>query len=154
MNKLSINELIALAETSNVPFVTSTGANKCSFCIVNNINGKRLSFSKMLSQKLELSTEVFLLPLPSQGKILLANTPISPKASVGTLSGVDKKICYSAQLVKGVSAAFQLDFSEKTSIAFSDIEFDTVNGTTVAIVNISNGDGEEQNDEADPDHIA
>lgn len=145
--KLSINDLIAMAEQSSISYVVSTGASKCSVSIVNSINGKRLSFSKALCKDVGLTDRVYLLPVAEQGKLLIANNAISSKASNGSLSGQEKKICYSAILVNMITNAFKLDFSNKTSMAFTDIEYDTVNGIKVAIVNIVTPSGEDTTDE-------
>ena len=136
LNNISISDLIAMAEKSSANYIISTGVSKCSFSIVNNINGKRLSFSKTLSKTIDLADKVYILPVPEQGKLLLANAPISTKASIGNVSGKDKKICYSASLVNVITTAFRLDFSDKTSMSFSDIEYDVINGVNVASVDL------------------
>lgn len=133
MANISIKDLINMAEEASVNYAT-TGSTKCSFSIVNSTNGKRLSFSKSLSSKLELSDKVHILLIPTEGKILLSNKALNSKSVTGSLSGKDKKISYSAQLVSLISKTFKLNFETKTSMSFSNITFDVVDGTTVAAV--------------------
>lgn len=136
-NTISIQDLINAAQQSQYSYTVSTGLSKCSFGIVNSINGKRLSFSKALCSKLKLNKTVYLLPVPEKGKLLISGETLSNKSAVASLSGGDKKISYSANLVGMLTDAFELDFSEKTSMSFTDIEFDTLNGIEVGVVTMA-----------------
>ena len=136
---ISITDLIKMAEESSVDYV-ATSTSKCSFGIVNSINGKRLSFSKALSQNIDLANKVCILMVPEQHKLLISNEPLSDRSSIASVNGKDKKICYSAELVAIITQAFKLDFSEKTSMSFNTIDFDTVNGVKVAVVTLGNAE--------------
>lgn len=140
--KLSINDLIKMADTNSNTAV-SAGSSKYSVSIVNNTNGKRISISKALSEKLELADTAFFLPVESAGDLLISTEKLSDKVSVATLGGKDKKICYNAALVSLLTASFKLDFENKTSCSFNNIEFDTVNGAPVAIVHMNDATVEE-----------
>lgn len=133
---LSIQDLIKMAEESSSNYIVNSVSSKFSVGIVNSTNGKRLSFSKSLCKALDLSGAVYILTVPEEGKMLVSNAPLSSKASKGLLSRADKKICYSAQLVNMVSCCFDLDFTSRTSMSFTDIDFDDVNDIKVAIVTV------------------
>ena len=134
--KYSLNELIKKANNNSSAVVISTGASKYSVSIVNNINGKRLTISKALSAVLSLDLTAYFLPVEETGQLLISATPIGNKYSCVSLSGADKKICYKASLVKMLTEAFKLDFSDKTSCSFGDITIDNSAGNAVAIVEI------------------
>ena len=134
--KYSLSELVKKANNNSSAVVISTGASKYSVSIVNNINGKRLMISKALSAVLSLDLTAYFLPVEETGQLMISATPIGNKYSCGSLSGADKKICYNASLVKMLTEAFKLDFSDKTSCSFGDITIDNSTGNAVAIVEI------------------
>ena len=134
MTKLSLTDLIAKANNNSCSVVVSTGASKYSVAIVNNINGKRVTISKSLSTDLSLNSSAYFLPIEETGQLLISSSPIGSKSSCGSLSGADKKICYNASLVKMLTEAFKLDFSDKTSCSFGDITIDNSTVNAVAIV--------------------
>ena len=136
MKNLSLTELIAKANNNSSTIVVSSGASKYSVSIVNNINGKRITISKALSADLSLNDTAYFLPIEETGQLLISAAPIGTKSSCSSLSGAEKKISYNASLVKMLTEAFKLDFSDKTSCSFSDITIDTSTEHAVAIVEI------------------
>lgn len=138
MNKYNLSALIAKANNNSNSIVVSTGASKYSVSIVNNVNGKRVTISKALSFDLSLDNSAYFLPIEETGQLLISATPIGDKSSCCSLSGTDKKTCYNASLVKMLSDAFKLDFSNKTSMAFTDIYIDNSTNSLVAVVNVVN----------------
>jgi len=111
---------------------TSNGI--CSVNIVNNKNGKRISFSKTLSMKLGLQNTIDIVAFEDDGVILLLkNLPHDDKSTFG-LRGDDKKIIYSAELVEILTEIFNLDFSTKTSRSFTNI---SINSDNIAEVRIT-----------------
>ena len=132
--KLSLSELINKANNNSCSVIVSTGASKYSVSIVNNINGKRVTISKALSSDLLLDSSAYFLPVEETGQLLISASPIGTMSSCSSLSGAEKKICYKASLVKMLTEAFKLDFSDKTSCSFGDITIDNSTGNAVAIV--------------------
>ena len=136
MKKYSLDELINKANNNTRSVVISSGASKYSFSIVNNINGKRMTVSKALCADLALDKTAYFLPVEETGNLLISASPIGDNSSHCSLSGTDKKIAYNASLVQMVTAAFKLDFTQKTSMSFADIRIDNLNGNPVAIISI------------------
>jgi hypothetical protein len=149
MKKFDINELLGMANEINDDFVVASLSGQYSLGIVNSFNGKRLSFSKALSQKLGLTDKVYIIPVPAKNVVMISAQPLNDKSSVGTLNKAEKKICYSSALVAMLSAAFKLDYSIRTSISFFDVCFETINGTEVAIVNMAAKQYEKDNVDID-----
>lgn len=140
--KMDVSALLKKApsvkETATVTTATTNG-NAYSVGIVNSIdNGKRVSISKSLAQKLALGDTLFVLPMAEDGVALLAKALPFDAASNVKLSGSSKKIAYSAALVQLLTAEFGLDFSDRTSMSFNEVDFDNLNGVTVAAVRIYN----------------
>lgn len=141
----NLTNIIADSEKSSVtPMWLNVG--KYSFGLVNNHNGKRLTLSKSIADKLGLTDEAFILSNVNEGIIIISKTAISTKSCPCPLKGTDRKTCYNAKAVKEITKAFNLDYSNCSSKSFSDIVFDEVNGTPVAIINlrsaINDDDGE------------
>ena len=125
------------AFSANAPTITASAGGDFSFGIVNSeSNGKRVSVSKSLSKKLELTDNLAILPMIEDGVVLLAKELPFPATSHVSIRGKDKKIAYSASLVQLLTEVFALDYSARTSMSFSDIDFDTVDDVPVAIVTI------------------
>lgn len=149
MKMYDIDSLLAKASAANIPVVTASagGSNKYSMGVVNSKNnGKRLTFSKALSAKLGLAETVCMVPVMDEGILLVAKELPGNAVSRGSLSGEDKKICYSALLVELLTGVFKLDFSEHVSRSFGDVQFESHNDLTIAVIkmipNASAGEGE------------
>lgn len=137
----NISNLINEANRSNI--ATFSAASGFSFSIVNaEGNGKRISISKAIADKLGLEDSAMLIPLVESGVVIVGKTLPFPNASELTLKGKEKKIAYSAGAVKLLTKLFSLDFSTKTSRSFSDITFDVINDIDVAIINLTSIDGD------------
>lgn len=139
MNILSLSELITKANNNTSSIVVSSGASKYSFSVVNNINGKRVTISKALSTDLSLESLAYFLPVEETGQLLISAAPIGDKSYKVNLKGLEKKISYNASLVKLLTEAFNLDFSNRTSWSFSIITIDKSSDNAVAIVDMSSG---------------
>lgn len=63
-------------------------------------------------------------------KVLEDNNDFNVKVSNG------KAIIYSSALVKEITENFNLDFSNKTSLTFSDVQYSTTDGVEIMIVKI------------------
>lgn len=114
-----------------------TGVGTYSFNIVNNKNGKRISFSKALSVKLGLEGTVDMIALEDEGVILISkNLPYDTKSTY-ELRGDDKKIIYNSELVQNLTEIFDLDFSTKTSCSFTDITVNADDNMLMAAIKIT-----------------
>jgi len=116
-----------------LPRIALSGG-KYSVGIVNNINGKRLTISKSLAERLALSDSVCVMPSAEKGKLVLGKTLPFPSASKVNLNGTGKKIAYNAELVQVLTQAFKLDFSKCTSRTFNNVSFDELEGVPIAIL--------------------
>ena len=139
----NILDLLAKANSDTVTLPSSTkcasfGNNTHSMTIVySEANGKRVTFSKALSEKLALKNAVYLAPLPSEGVLMVAGSPVFGNAMAGNLSGKEKRICYRADIVRTLIELFQLDYSEHVSRSFADISFEDSDGTPIAVIKLS-----------------
>lgn len=140
--KIDVSALLKKAPnakaTSNVT-AFSGGSNVYSVGIVNSHdNGKRMTVSKGLAKKLDLTATLDVLPLPDDGVLLMSKELPFAATSTVKLSGREKKVAYSAPLVQMLTSMFSLDFTARTSMAFNEVEFDDLNGVLVAAVRIFN----------------
>lgn len=131
----SINQSLFEALMVEVLPRIALSGGKYSVGIVNNSNGKRMTVSKALAERLELSDFVYAMPSAEKGLLVLGKALPFPSAYKVSLNGTGKKIAYNTELVQVLSQAFKLDFSKCTSRTFNDISFDELEGTEVAIVN-------------------
>lgn len=141
MKNFNLNELLSIAETTNFPQITSathSGGSVCSFGVVFNKNGKRLSFSKALADKLDLGNTVDLFPIPKRGVLLVAKK-LTKAAVTCSLSGKkdEKRIAYHAGAAEMITNMFQLDFTTHTSYSFQNIEFDESDGIHIAMISMT-----------------
>jgi hypothetical protein len=136
VKKINFSDALAkaAADERNHSFVSTTTSGPVSFGVVNNINGKRLTLSKALAAALGLEDAMEILPSHDENFLFVGKKLPVDKAFPGKLSGADKKICYSAELVERVTTAFNLDFSDKTSMSVNTIEFTEIDGNPVAVV--------------------
>lgn len=135
---MNITDLINCATSSNNSFTWSNTTSAYSVSIVNSSNGKRISFSKSLCQKLEVNNEIYLLPYVDRGVIIISGVKFSDAAQPCRVTGTEKKTCYNAELVKKLSEYFKLDFTGITSKSFSDITVEMFDENSVATVKLTN----------------
>lgn len=151
MKMYNIDSLLAKASAANIPVVTASagGSNKYSMGVVNSKNnGKRLTFSKALSARLGLTETVHMIPVMDDGVLLVAKELPGNTVSCGSLSGEEKKICYSAQLVELLTKVFKLDFSEHVSRSFGDVQFETHGDLTIAVITMLHNASDEAGESA------
>lgn len=135
----NINSTLTKAQSISLPSITSTskGNSKFSFGIVNSkTNGKRLSFSKALAEKIDLDKCAYLTPICEDGKVLVAGTKVFDSYEC-SLRGDDKKLSYNSGVVETLTELFSLDFSKHVSISFSKIDFEEYEGVNIAIITLS-----------------
>lgn len=141
MKNFDFNAALAKAQAATLPKVVAASGTY-SFGIVNNKNGKRLTFSKALANRLALDDHVEMLVSKEDNVLFVAKELPGDNTLEGDLRGDDKKICYSGPLAKLLSDVFGLNFSTKTSMAFYDMDFQMVGNHEVAAIHITDQDAE------------
>lgn len=140
MSEFDLSDLMEAAAKVVIPTIPAGshgGGGKATFGVVNNVNGKRLTFSKALTEVLELGNTVNLVPVAEKGlliagKIVPNQKPINCKLS----SSGGKKISYSANAVAQVTASFGLTFDSCTSQSFDDVRIEKYEDSPVAIITV------------------
>lgn len=131
LNQALFDELMS----EQIPQVNNVAGGKHSFGVVNSRqNGKRCSFSQSLVRKLDLVNKVYAMPSEKARKLVIGRTLPFPSAAVLRLSGEGKKIAYAAHFVEMITEMFGLDFTKHVSQTFYNIDFDQIDGNTVAII--------------------
>lgn len=140
MKKFSdyINELNK-ATITKVTSTTRVGNSVCSMGVVySTTNGKRVTFSKALSAKLELEDTIDVIPHSDAGVVHIGkNLKGLPGVSTCTLKGDDKKICYDAGLANILATEYGIDFKNHVSHSFQNIAFDVYNEAPMATVTLN-----------------
>ncbi len=133
----NLKEKLENVQTTGIKVVNGGGSNAVSLSIVNSdSNGKRLTTSKELTKKLNLTDTLYVVPNVEDNELYLSSVPMMDISSSGKLSGNDKKVCYSAGLVSLIVETFRLDYTGKTSMSFNNISFDELDEAPVAVVKI------------------
>ena len=133
------NNYFEKMEKSNISInlPSSSGSSKNSVSIVYSNNGKRMTISKSIVERLKLSKTVCICPLVEDNVIILgANLP-KGKSVEAKLSGEDKKIVYLTSIIKHIVYEYKLDYSECSSLAFANITFEKKGDQEIAIVDLS-----------------
>ena len=135
----NLSDLLTAAQNVTLPAaMQKSGQSAPSFGIVNNRNGKRTHYSKGLVQRLGLTDTVDLMPVPEDSCILIARQLPMANAMKAKLKDDDaRKISYATQPVHVLTEMFSLDYTNRSSMTFTKIQFDELpDGTPVAIVQV------------------
>lgn len=100
--------------------------------VVSNKNCKRVSISKKLAEQLRKPKEVVI--SYSNDKIVIGTTLPNNSNYFNVKYVGNKGIIYSSELVKEIEARYGLDFSNRTSITFSEVEYAKYEVYKVAII--------------------
>ena len=146
MNTPNLAQLLGVVAKTEIPAHVAHGGGgtgKMSFGIVNSgKNGKRLTFSKLLAQKVGLTDRAYLALAPSENYVLIACKAISENAIECKFSNAEeseKKISYNASAVYAITDMFGLNFQKHVSVSYDDVTIDKLDdGTLVAIVKVYN----------------
>ena len=135
--KFNKSDLVKAAQAANIPQITGK-TGKYSISVVNSDgNGKRITLSKSLVEKLRLDGSVSVLPLGEEGALLMSKELSYPCTSEIELGSKDGRTAYNAEAVKMIVDDFGLDYSGgRTSMSVSDIEFCQDDDAVVAVVHI------------------
>lgn len=102
--------------------------------LVNSDCGKRVTLSKDLMNKLNNPTKVAI--SFSEEYIAVGETlPNNNNELTIKLSG-KKGVIYSAGIVSEITNKYGLDFNNRTSITFYEVDYIEVNESTIAIINV------------------
>lgn len=102
--------------------------------IVNSNNGKRVVISSDVMEKMQKPTTV---QIGYSKDAIAISRELGSQYTPYTLkkSGA-KSIIYCTELVKQITDYYGLDFSDRTSITFSDVTYRTLNGRIVALISV------------------
>ena len=131
----ALKEKAIALKNNRLASTNHNGVGTYSVNIVNNKNGKRVSFTKALVAKLGLTDSVDIVVLEEDHTILIGrNLPFEEAKTTYKLSGDDKKLIYNSTLIQELTEIFSLDFGGKTSKSFTEITFNTDDSGVMAAV--------------------
>ena len=128
-----------------LPSFSFEGHGTPSLSVVYGNSGKRITITKTLAKRLDIQSEMQILPIPEDKVLLVAKKFPEDKGVKLTLKGDDKKICYNAGAVQYLVEAFELNYDTVVSKAFSDVSFEKDGDFEFAIVSMI--DPKSENDE-------
>lgn len=145
MYKKDLSQLLGVVAKTEIPahVAHGGGVGKMSLGIVNSSkNGKRLTFSKLLAQKVGLSDRAYLALAPSEECVLITGKAIADNVIECRFSNAEedeKKISYNAGAVYAITEIYGLNFKKHVSVSYDEVTIDKLeDGTTVAIVKVYN----------------
>ncbi|MGG7179256.1 hypothetical protein ACQPU1_16925 [Clostridium paraputrificum] len=124
-------ESFTASKSKAIPKIsTEAGASS----IINSKNGKRITFSGDVMIKLN-NPEVVSISFSDDSLAVAERLPNNDNQF--KVRSIGKKgVIYSAGLVSEVTDKYRLDFSNRTSITFTEVNYVKSNGNTVAIIKI------------------
>lgn len=136
------NELMSQIEGKNASKISSvvrTRPGRYSMGIVlSERNGKRVSFSAALVERLDLKDSVYITAYPSEGLLILGSTAYNADSAEFSLrnSSGSGKLCYNTALVKYLINAYHLEYGDHVSRSFTDFVFNEDDTTPMAILKL------------------
>lgn len=119
------------SRSKTIPKV-STEAGAMS--VINSKNGKRVTLSKDVMNRLN-NTEMISISFSDDSLAIAERLPNNNNQLKVKCSG-NKGVVYSAGLVSEITDKYELDFSDKVSTTFKEVNYVESNGYTVAIIKI------------------
>lgn len=101
-------------------------------------NRKSITLTKKLAEQLNLGSTVFVTIYGDDGLIVLSSTAINEYSAECKFSNTKDYIVYNAQLVHFIADTFDLDYTSRTSMSFSEVSFGVINNVQSAVVMIKN----------------
>lgn len=145
-----LEEVIDMNSLNNLEEVESSGlmkVRKPGFGVINAPTGKRLTMPQKMYDKLKAPETVQIGLLDED--ILVGE--VVPKCSESHIVKQKSKgggVCiYCAELVKAITEKYGLDFSECSSMTFSDIEYCKKNKKRIAVIHMHEAAAEEEIDD-------
>jgi len=126
--------LQALKDKANeLPPVKTRVIGSMAITVVRHKCGNRVTITPTLYEALG-SPETVQFSIVTEEQVLLIGKELNMKNSY-KISTTRKPTIYRESLTKQIAVGFHLDFSEKSSITFSDVEVDSPeDGTMIAVV--------------------
>ncbi|WP_373205877.1 hypothetical protein [Clostridium tertium] len=121
-----------IASTSKTISKTSTEAGVMS--VINSKNSRRITLDKDVMSELS-NPEMISISFSDDSMAIAEKLPNNDNLLKVSKSG-GKGVIYSAGLVSEITNKYMLDFSNRTSITFSDVEYIQHNGFTIAIIKV------------------
>ena len=122
----SIFEALMTAEAPDL----AAPVGKYSMGIVNSkSNGRRITLSKSIADKLQIDDELFAMPAEGENKLVITKTKVFPNSG--------KKTIYCGPLVVLLTKMFNLDFSKQVCKTYSNVSFEEFKGEQVVVVSFS-----------------
>ena len=147
-------------KATHIPTTAQTSRSRaCSLNIVcAKNNRKSITLHKTIAEKLALDSNVYVTVYDTEGCIVLSPVAIDQNSVAYRFSNTISFIIYNAALVQFLAEIFELDYTQKTSISFRDIEFSDIDDIPVAIVTLKKivpptTSTEEEEDGADENDI-
>lgn len=129
-----VTDVLSNAKSVSSMNIIRTIGKAGAISVVNADTGKRITIAKECYSAIGNPSKVqFALTdnsLIIGEKVLEDNNDFNVKVSNG------KAIIYSSALVKEITENFNLDFSNKTSLTFSDVQYSNTDGVEIMIVKI------------------
>ncbi len=131
---MKAHEILANAKAINVSNKKG-GKSTHSISLVLCENGKRLTMSKSLYEELGNPDLINLADDVEHGYLIIAES-IEGADNNYSVSNKGKGIVYNAALVEYIANAFELDFSERTSMSFCNVKIKKIKDTMTAFIKI------------------
>lgn len=133
---IDVNAMIQEAKEIKPEGGSRCGRTTYAMSCVNNHNGRRLSFTPGLYEKLGKPKKLQFLSLIQDEQNLLFVGEVLPNTSTSYTPSLtnNRAIIYHAGLVQQLTSDFELCYEKITSLTFNSVEFDEVDGYTVAII--------------------
>lgn len=133
-------------KATRIPTTAQTSRSRaCSLNIVcAKNNRKSITLHKTIAEKLALDSNVYVTVYDTEGCIVLSPVAIDKNSVSYMFSNTISFIIYNAALVQFLAEIFELDYTQRTSISFRDIEFSDIGDTPVAIVTLKKVDTKEE----------
>lgn len=132
--KLTQEKATPMPPTSHI----STGGKFSVNIVCARGNRKSITLTKKLAEQLNLGSTVFVTIYAADGLIVLSSTAINEYSAECKFSNSTEYIIYNAQLVHFIADTFDLDYTSRTSMSFSEISFGAINNVQSAVVMIKN----------------
>ena len=123
---------------TSTPIPAALHSNRGGAYAVNIVcaqgNRKSITLSKKLADKLGLTTGVYITVYANDGLIALSPVSIDENSLLYSFSNDKDHIIYNASLVHFLATTFELDYNNRTSRSYRNIEFTSVSDIPVAKV--------------------
>lgn len=149
-----LEEIIDIEELSEVEEVKGSVRKKSKggFGVINAPTGKRVTLTKKIYSKLK-EPEAVQVALLDEEVLIGEVIPNCKESHLVRQTSNGGGVCiYCAGLVKAITEKYQLDFSDCSSMTFSDIEYCRQDGKRIAVVHMVKEDEEDMYEGGEEDY--